>query len=37
MAIQPRTASSPPHRPWYVNLKPPSERLTYLLTKNHGA
>lgn len=31
MAIQPRAASSPPHRPWYVDLKPPSERLTYLL------
>ena len=31
MAIQPRAASSPPRRPWYVNLKPPSERLTHLL------
>ena len=31
MAIQPRAASSPPRRPWYVNLKPASERLTYLL------
>lgn len=31
MAIQPRAAPSPPHRPWYVKAKTPSERLTYLL------